>query len=94
MFYVIHVESILVKLPVVLIGDTGTIPFAVRQNARDFVDAAFDTKERSGDGSTAAADGGTSTTRGPCAGPANASISEKAISASLPVYILQFIYNT
>ncbi len=51
MFYVIHVESILGKLPVVPIGDTGTIPFAMRQNERDFVDAAFDTKEGSGDGS-------------------------------------------
>ena len=50
-FYVIPVESILAKLPVVPIGDTGTIPFAMRQNARDFVDAAFDTKEGSGDGS-------------------------------------------
>ena len=39
------------KLPVVPIGDTGTIPFAMRQNARDFVDAAFDTSEGSGDGS-------------------------------------------
>ena len=44
-------ESILGKLPVVPIGDTGTIPFAMRQNARDFVDAAFDTSEESGDGS-------------------------------------------
>ncbi len=32
-FYVISVESILGKLPVVPIGDTGTIPFAMRQNA-------------------------------------------------------------
>ena len=39
------------KLPVVPFGDTGTIPFAMRQNARDFVDAAFDTSEGSGDGS-------------------------------------------
>ena len=39
------------KLPVVPIGDTGTIPFAMRQNARDCVDAAFDTSEGSGDGS-------------------------------------------
>ena len=43
--------SIFGKLPVVPIGDTGTIPFAMRQNARDFVDAAFDTSEGSGDGS-------------------------------------------
>jgi hypothetical protein len=41
------------KLPVFTIGDTGTIPFAMRQNARDFVNAAFHTKEGSlaGDGS-------------------------------------------
>jgi hypothetical protein len=51
MFYVIPVESVLGKMPVVPIGDTGTIPFAMRQNARDFVDAAFDTSEGSGDGS-------------------------------------------
>ena len=45
--------SIFGKLPVVPIGDTGTIPFAMRQNARDCVDAAFDTSEgsESGDGS-------------------------------------------
>ena len=50
-FYIIPVEFILGNLPVVPIGDTGTIPFAMSQNARDFVDAAFDTKEGSGDGS-------------------------------------------
>ena len=50
-FYVLPVEFIMGKLPVVPIGDTGTIPFAMRQNARDFVEAAFDTKEGSGDGS-------------------------------------------
>ena len=50
-FYVFPVESILGKLPVVPIGDTGTIPFAMRQNAMDFVEAAFDTNEGSGDGS-------------------------------------------
>ncbi len=44
---VFPVESILgnLKLPVVPIGDTGTIPFAMRQNASVFVDAAFCTKE-------------------------------------------------
>ena len=50
-FYVLSVESILGKLPVVPIGDTSTIPFAIRRNARDFVDAAFDTREGSGVGS-------------------------------------------
>ncbi len=49
--YVLPVESVLGKLPVVPIGDTGTIPFAMRQNARDFADAAFDNSEGSGDGS-------------------------------------------
>ena len=56
--YVLPVESILGKLPVVPIGATGTIPYSMRQHAADFVDAAFDTSEGGGDG------GGTST-RGP-----------------------------
>ncbi len=64
-FYVIPVESILGKLLVVPVGDTGTIPLVMRQNERDFVDAAFDTKEGSGlRTQETAADGGTST-RGP-----------------------------
>jgi hypothetical protein len=50
-YSVIHVESILGRLPVVPIGDMGTIPFAMLQNARDFVDAAFDTEAGPGDGS-------------------------------------------
>ncbi len=50
-FYVLPVQSVLGKLPVIPMGDTGTIPFTMRQNAKDFVDAAFDTSERSGDGS-------------------------------------------
>jgi hypothetical protein len=50
-FYVLPEESIPSQLPVVLIGDTGMIPFAIHQNARDFADAAFTTKEGSGDGS-------------------------------------------
>jgi hypothetical protein len=50
-FYVIPVEYILGKLPVVPIGDTGTIPYSMRQRAADFVDAAFDTREGAGDGS-------------------------------------------
>ncbi len=44
-------ESVLGKPPVVLIGDTGTIPFAVRQHAEDFVGATIDTREGSGHGS-------------------------------------------
>ena len=50
-FYVLPVESILGKLPVVPIGDTGTIPYSMRQHAADFVGAAFDTREGAGDGS-------------------------------------------
>ncbi len=50
-FYVLLVESILGKLPVVPVGDTGTIPYCMRQHAEDFVGAAFDTREGAGDGS-------------------------------------------
>ena len=48
-FYVLPVESILGKLPVVPVGDTGTIPYSMRQHAADFVDAA--SREGAGDGS-------------------------------------------
>ena len=50
-FYVLPVESILGKLPVVPVGDTGTIPYSMRQHAAGFVGAAFDTREGAGDGS-------------------------------------------
>ncbi len=52
-FYVLPVESIMIleKLPVVPVGDTGTITYSMRQHAADFVGAAFDTKEGAGDGS-------------------------------------------
>jgi hypothetical protein len=52
-FYVLPVESILGKLPVVSVGDTGTIPYSVWQHAADsdFIGAAFDTREGAGDGS-------------------------------------------
>ena len=50
-FYVLPEESILGKLPVVPIGETGTIPYCMRQHAEDFVGAAFDTREGAGDGS-------------------------------------------
>ncbi len=46
-FYVLPVESILGKLPVVPVGETGTIPYCME----DFVGAAFDTREGAGDGS-------------------------------------------
>jgi hypothetical protein len=50
-FYVLPVEYILGKLPVVPVGDTGTIPYSMRQHAEDFVGAAFDTSVGAGDGS-------------------------------------------
>ena len=50
-FYVLPVESILWKLPIVPVGDTATIPYSMRQHAADFVGAAFDTREGAGDGS-------------------------------------------
>jgi hypothetical protein len=43
--------QILGKLPVVPVGDTGTIPYSMRQHAEDFVGAAFDTRVEAGDGS-------------------------------------------
>ncbi len=46
-FYVLPVESILGKLPVVPGGETGTIPYCME----DIVGAAFDTREGAGDGS-------------------------------------------
>jgi hypothetical protein len=49
-FYVLPVESILGKLPVVQVGDTGTIPYSMRQHAADSVGAAFDTRAREGAG--------------------------------------------
>ncbi len=50
-FYVLPVESILGKLPVVPGGDTGTIPYYMQQHSEDFVGSAFDTREGAGDGS-------------------------------------------
>ena len=49
-FYVLQVESILGKLPVVPVGDAGTIPYSMRQHA-GFVGAAFDTTDGAGDSS-------------------------------------------
>jgi hypothetical protein len=45
--YVLPVESILGKLPVVPVGETGTIPYCME----DFVGAAFSKREGAGDGS-------------------------------------------
>jgi hypothetical protein len=46
-FYVLPVESILGKLPVVPVGEIGTIPYCID----DFAGAVFDTREGAGDGS-------------------------------------------
>ena len=50
-FYILPVSSILGKLPVVPVGNTGTIPFSMRCSAEDFVGAAFGSAEGAGDGS-------------------------------------------
>jgi hypothetical protein len=50
-FYLLPVEYILGKLPVIPVSDTGTIPYSMRQHAEGFVGAAFDTREGAGDGS-------------------------------------------
>ena len=50
-FYVLPVESVLGKLPVVPVGETGTIPYCMRQHAEDFIGSAFDTRKGAGDGS-------------------------------------------
>ena len=44
------VSSILGKLPVVPVGNTGTTPFSMRHSAEDFVGTAFDGAEEAGDG--------------------------------------------
>ena len=49
-FYVLPISSLLGKLPVVPVGNTGTIPFSMRRSADDFVGAAFDSAEGAGDG--------------------------------------------
>ena len=76
MFYVLPVKSILGKLPVVPVGDTGTIPYSMRQHAADFVDAAFDTREGAGDGSRWWYINTWARTNGPWPGPANAARNE------------------
>ena len=49
--YVIPVESILGKLPVVPVGDTGTIPHTMRaERARELVGARCDREIGKGDG--------------------------------------------
>ena len=48
--YVIPVSSILGRLPLVPVGATGTIPFAMRRESDDFPGAFCDKSENSGDG--------------------------------------------
>ncbi len=50
-FYVLPVEFILGKLPVVPVGETRTIPYCMHKHAADTVGAAFHTREGAGDGS-------------------------------------------
>ena len=49
--YVIPVKSILGKLPLVPVGDTGTIPFKNRRFGSWFPGGSADRSEGSGDGS-------------------------------------------
>ncbi len=50
-FYVIPVKSILGKLPVVPVGDTGTIPFSMRGERARYLDGArYDREMGKGDG--------------------------------------------
>ena len=48
--YVIPVSSILGRLPLVPVGATGTIPFAMRRETADFPGAFCDKSANSGDG--------------------------------------------
>jgi hypothetical protein len=50
-FYVLPVELILGKLPVVPVGDTGMITYCMRQHVEDFAVVASDTREEACDGS-------------------------------------------
>ena len=48
--YVIPISSILGKLPLVPVGDTGTIPFSMRDELHEVDGASCDTKQGEGDG--------------------------------------------
>ena len=48
--YVLPITSILGKLPVVPVGDTGTIPHSMRGESADFDGASCDSKPGEGDG--------------------------------------------
>ncbi len=47
--YVIPVSSILGRLPLVPVGNTGTIPYEMRREASDFTDTSFDKGKDSND---------------------------------------------
>ena len=49
--YVVPVTSILGRLALVPVGDTGTIPFTMRKESKDFDGASCNTKMGAGDGS-------------------------------------------
>ena len=49
--YVVPITSILGRLALVPVGDTGTIPFNMRMESKDFEGASCDTKMGAGDGS-------------------------------------------
>ena len=48
--YVIPISSILGKLPLIPVGDTGTIPFSMRDELHEVDGASCDTKPGEGDG--------------------------------------------
>ena len=48
--YVVPITSTLGRLALVPVGDTGTIPFSMRGETRDFPVASCDSKEGAGDG--------------------------------------------
>ena len=49
--YVVPITSILSKLPVVPVGDSGTIPHSMRAEAAEFPGASCDSRPGQGDGS-------------------------------------------
>jgi hypothetical protein len=48
--YVVPITSILGRLALVPVGETGTIPFSMRQETSDFPGASCDSKKGAGDG--------------------------------------------
>ncbi len=48
--YVVPITSILGRLALVLVGDTGTIPFSMRKQTREYPGTSCDSKEGAGDG--------------------------------------------